>query len=77
MESVGLGNLPPATWTTGRSRVAVSVGETSAPPAEPLAAEVILDAPQLPPGFTLRVKPDRRREQLPIPAGFDRRRPRE
>jgi hypothetical protein len=31
---------------------------------------------QLPPGFTLRVKPDRRRVQLPMPPGLDRRRPR-
>jgi hypothetical protein len=29
---------------------------------------------KLPSGFTLRVKPDRRRVQLPIPAGLDRRR---
>jgi hypothetical protein len=34
------------------------------------------DNPQLPAGFTLRVKPDRRRVQLPIPAALDRRRPR-
>jgi len=26
--------------------------------------------------YTLRIKPDRRRVQVPIPAGFDRRRPR-
>jgi hypothetical protein len=31
---------------------------------------------QLPAGFTLRVKPDRRRVQLPIPLELDRRRPR-
>jgi hypothetical protein len=35
------------------------------------------DDPQLPAGFTLRVKPDRRRVQLPIPAALDRRRPRQ
>jgi hypothetical protein len=34
------------------------------------------DKPQLPSGFTLRVKPDRRRVQLPMPAEMDRRRPR-
>jgi hypothetical protein len=34
------------------------------------------ETPQLPSAFTLRVKPDRRRVQLPIPGGFDRRRPR-
>jgi hypothetical protein len=27
--------------------------------------------------YTLRVKPDRRRLQLPIPTGLDRRRPRD
>jgi len=30
----------------------------------------------LPAVYTLRVKPDRRRVQLPIPPGLDRRRPR-
>jgi len=34
------------------------------------------DTQQLPTGFTLRVKPDRRRVQLAIPAELDRRRPR-
>jgi hypothetical protein len=34
------------------------------------------DDPVLPAGFTLRVKPDRRRVQLPIPAALDRRRQR-
>jgi len=32
------------------------------------------DPRQLPAEFTLRVKPDRRRVQLPIPAELDRRR---
>ncbi len=32
------------------------------------------ETPQHPSVFTLRVKPDRRRVQLPIPGGFDRRR---
>lgn len=32
------------------------------------------DNPMLPAGFTLRVKPDRRRVQLPIPPELDRRR---
>jgi hypothetical protein len=34
----------------------------------------VREKPPLPSGFTLRVKPDRRRVQLPIPGGFDRRR---
>jgi hypothetical protein len=44
--------------------------------AEPLD-EIDRDhKPTLVHGFTLRVKPDRRRVQLPIPLGLDRRRPR-
>jgi hypothetical protein len=39
-------------------------------------AETAHDKPPLPSVFTLRVKPDRRRAQLPIPDGLDRRRPR-
>jgi hypothetical protein len=34
------------------------------------------DDPEFPAAFTLRVKPDRRRMQIPIPAELDRRRPR-
>jgi hypothetical protein len=34
------------------------------------------DEPVLPAAFTLRVKPDRRRMQLPMPAELDRRRQR-
>jgi hypothetical protein len=42
--------------------------------AERVAVEAGSDEARLPAGFTLRVKPDRRREQLPIPAELDRRR---
>ena len=65
-------------------RSAVEVGQSRArglDPREPrsaveVMAETAYDKPPLPSVFTLRVKPDRRRVQLPIPGGRDRRRPR-
>jgi hypothetical protein len=62
-------------WTMSESKVLPPPGEI---PKESLIAVVEgePDTPQPPAGFTLRVKPDRRRIQLPIPAELDRRRPR-
>jgi len=62
-------------WTMRESKVLPPPGEI---PKESLAAvvEVGPDMQQPPAEFTLRVKPDRRRVQLPIPAELDRRRPR-
>jgi hypothetical protein len=65
-----LDRAPLGSWTMGLSK--------SAPPSavaknQSLAVDVKVERPQLPNGFTLRVKPDRRRVQLPIPASLDRR----
>lgn len=62
-------------WTMSESKVLPAPGEI---PEDRLTVVIEggRDKQQLPAGFTLRVKPDRRRVQLPIPAGFDRRRPR-
>jgi hypothetical protein len=62
-------------WTMSESKVLPTPGEIL---TDRLTAVVEggLDKPQPSAGFTLRVKPDRRRVQLPIPAGLDRRRPR-
>jgi hypothetical protein len=63
-------------WTMSKSR-----SNSTETPEDPrsvveVLAETSLDKPPLPSGFTLRVKPDRRRAQLPIPPALDRRRPR-
>lgn len=62
-------------WTMSESKLL--------PPRREMSKERIVavveggrDNQQSPSGFTLRVKPDRRRTQLPIPAELDRRRPR-
>ena len=67
-------------WTMSESKVLPAPGEIpndslTAVAVEPLIIEGEHDK-QLPPGFTLRVKPDRRRVQLPIPVELDRRRSR-
>jgi hypothetical protein len=72
------GSLDPAplkAWTMGTSRT--NSGETARDQrsAVDVLAETGPEKSQLPSGFTLRVKPDRRRVQLPIPGGRDRRRP--
>ena len=71
-----LARTPFKAWTMGKSPRS-NAGEV---PKEQLSAEALVeighDKPLLPAAFTLRVKPDRRRVQLPIPAAFDRRRPR-
>ena len=60
-------------WTMSESKVLP-------PPGEILKESVTVvveggpDTQQLPAEFTLRVKPDRRRVQLPIPPELDRRR---
>jgi hypothetical protein len=71
-----LKHSPFKAWTMGKVRT--DAGDT---PREQLSAaeavvEIASDKPPLPPAFTLRVKPDRRRVQLPIPPALDRRRPR-
>jgi hypothetical protein len=60
-------------WSIGNSKLPPPPGEIL---KEQLAAvlEGGRETPQLPSGYTLRVKPDRRRVQLPIPPGLDRRR---
>ena len=62
-------------WTMSESKVLPPPGEIH---KESLTAVVEggPDMQQPPAGFTLRVKPDRRCVQLPIPAELDRRRPR-
>jgi hypothetical protein len=62
-------------WTMSESKVLPPPGEN---PKESLTAVVEggPDTQQPPAVFTLRVKPDRRRAQIPIPAELDRRRPR-
>jgi hypothetical protein len=60
-------------WSIGKSKLPPPPGEIL---KEQLAAvlEGGSETAQLPSGYTLRVKPDRRRVQLPIPPGLDRRR---
>jgi hypothetical protein len=60
-------------WSIGKSKLPPPPGEIL---KEGFTAvlEGGREIPQLQSGFTLRVKPDRRRVQLPIPAGLDRRR---
>jgi hypothetical protein len=62
-------------WTMSESKVLPPPGEI---PTESVTAVVEggPDTQQPPAVFTLRVKPDRRRLQLPIPAELDRRRSR-
>jgi len=62
-------------WTMSESKVLLPPAEI---PKESVTAvvEVAPDMQQAPAVFTLRVKPDRRRVQLPIPAELDRRRTR-
>jgi hypothetical protein len=68
---------PLKAWKMGKSRLASNPGDTH---KDHVPADVLADASRekslLGHGFTLRVKPDRRRIQLPIPPGLDRRRPR-
>jgi hypothetical protein len=66
-------------WTMGKSRSAPEEREHNS--REHASSVDTLTQPErektpLPPGFTLRVKPDRRRVQLPYPAELDRRRKR-
>lgn len=73
MESVALARLQPTAWTMGTSKLPPLSGDGS----RLTSVETKSEKPQIPLGFTLRVKPDRRRVQLPIPPpGLDRRRPR-
>jgi hypothetical protein len=60
-------------WSIGKSKLPPPPGEIL---NEAVAAvlEGERQTAQLASGYTLRVKPDRRRAQLPIPAGLDRRR---
>ena len=63
-------------WTMSQSKVHLPPGEMSKDGFVAVVEERP-DNPQIPAAFTLRVKPDRRRVQLPIPAELDRRRPRQ
>jgi hypothetical protein len=76
--SPAAGSLEPRPFKAWTMKARPTSGETANEPvsAEPLN-EIDRDhKPTLVHSFTLRVKPDRRRVQLPIPAGVDRRRPR-
>ena len=78
------GSVPAAGSLDRSPRMAWNMGKTSSSgeilkdqrSAVEVMAETAYDKPPLPSVFTLRVKPDRRRVQLPIPGGRDRRRPR-
>jgi len=74
-----LDRTPRKVWSMGKSRSNGETPKDQRSVVEMLAETMTMtahDKPPLPSGFTLRVKPDRRRVQLPIPGGFDRRRPR-
>lgn len=54
-----------------------SVSTSVDPPMDQIVAvEAQPEKAPITTAYTLRIKPDRRRVQVPIPAGFDRRRPR-
>jgi len=53
-----------------------SVSTSVDPPTDQIVAVEAKSETAVMSGYTLRIKPDRRRVQVPIPAGFDRRRPR-
>ena len=65
---------PLKAWTMGKSR-----SNSAETPKQQLSVQGLVepghDTTPLPSAFTLRVKPDRRRVQLPVPLGRDRRRP--
>jgi hypothetical protein len=63
-------------WSMGKSRSNPGEAPKGQLSVEGLVVETGREKPPLPSAFTLRVKPDRRRVQLPIPGGHDRRRPR-
>lgn len=58
------------------SKSSSSSGEILKDQLSAAVTETAHDKPPLPSVFTLRVKPDRRCVQLPIPGGRDRRQPR-
>lgn len=68
--------VPRKAWNMGKSTSSSGEILKDQRSAVEVMAETAQDKPPLPSLFTLRVKPDRRRVQLPIPGGFDRRRPR-
>jgi hypothetical protein len=71
------GSLDPRkAWNMGESTSSSGEILKDQRSAVEVMAETAHDKPPLPSAFTLRVKPDRRRVQLPIPGGHDRRRPR-
>ena len=71
-----LERAPRNAWSMGKSRSNGEMSKDQRSVGEVAETMTVHDKPPLPSGFTLRVKPDRRRAQLPIPGGFDRRRPR-
>jgi hypothetical protein len=60
-----------AAWTMVNTKSVSTSVEPST--GQIVAVEAKSETAPLSSGFTLRVKPDRRRAQVPIPAGFDRR----
>lgn len=71
-----LERVPRKAWNMGKSTSSSGDIPKDQRSAVEVMAETPQDKPPLPSLFTLRVKPDRRRVQLPIPGGHDRRRPR-
>ena len=71
-----LDRAPRKAWSMGKSRSNGEMSKDQRSVGKVAETMTVHDKPPLPSGFTLRVKPDRRRVQLPIPGGFDRRRPR-
>ena len=70
-----LDRSPRMAWNMGKTLSSGEILKDQRSAVE-VMAETAYDKPPLPSVFTLRVKPDRRRVQLPIPGGRDRRRPR-
>ena len=58
---------------TARTMANPTSVSVSAAPSQIVAVDTKSEKTPLSPGFTLRVKPDRRRAQVPIPAELDRR----
>ena len=68
-----LDGLQLTAWTMANT---TSVSVSAGPSPDQMAVDAKSEKTPLSPGYTLRVKPDRRRAQVPIPAELDRRHPR-
>jgi hypothetical protein len=70
-----LDRAPFTAWNMGKSRsshpeIVTAQAQAAEPRAEAARERTFVQT------YTLRVKPDRRRQQVPVPPEFDRRRPR-